>query len=521
MEHPESLLRAVSHGWRTPFTGYAVATLGVGLLTALSQPLRQWVEPTNLVMLYLLLVVGVALRYSRGPAAWSAVLGVLAFDYFHVPPRLSFAVGDVQYLLTFAVMLLVGLVLAEMMARLRQRAEEAAAGERSTSRQYALARELAGAIDMSQVQRLLAAFMHEEVGGLAEVWWVNSREGLHRLAPVAGEDEQTVLPGQGETLIPALLETVLREGGPHEQDDLMRSTHRLLLLPLDAPMRRRGVLAVSAPVVRLGRAQRSQLGAVALLVAIALERLHYVKVAQQATLDMERERLRSTILSALSHDIRTPLTIMVGQADALLDADGEHARTLVLALREQTMRMSELVNNLLDMARLQSSQVALRRDWQSLEEIVGAAIAHLGERLARHTLEVVLPEDLPLVEFDAVLIERVLCNLLENAAKFSPEDGLIRIVAELQTHAVRIAVENSGVNLPGNAERFFEPFVRGDDVATVPGLGLGLSICKIIVEAHGGVLSAGNRSEGGAWFAFTLPRTPPPQLETEESVTNE
>jgi len=245
-------------------------------------------------------------------------------------------------------------------------------------------------------------------------------------------------------------------------------------------------------------------------------------VAQQATLDMERERLRSTILSALSHDIRTPLTIMVGQADALLDAEGERARVLAVALREQAMRMSELVNNLLDMARLQSSQVALRRDWQSVEEIVGAAIAHLGERLAQHSLDVALPEELPLVEFDAVLIERVLCNLLENAAKFSPDGSLIRIVASLQVQDIRVCVEDAGTGLSANdTARLFEPFVRGDDVATVPGLGLGLSICKIIVEAHGGGLSAGNRVGGGAWFAFTLPRTVPPQLEMEEGMERE
>ncbi|MDP5238232.1 DUF4118 domain-containing protein [Uliginosibacterium sp. 31-16] len=501
--------------WSGALTGYLTATLGVALLTALAGPLLAWVEPSNLVMLYLLLVVGVALRFARGPAAWCALLGVLAFDYFHVPPRLSFAVGDVQYLLTFAVMLLVGLLLAELMARLRQQAEEAAAGERNATRQYELARELAGAIDMSQVQTLLAAFMREEVGGLAELWWVSSSEQVRCLSP-ASEAAAAVLPAAGQCLIPALVETVLRDGQVHEQEDLLRSGHRLLLLPLDAPMRRRGVLAVSLPEASLGRALRRQLGAVALLVAIALERLHYVRVAQQATLDMERERLRSTILSALSHDVRTPLTIMVGQADALLDAQGEAARTLTLALREQAMRMSELVNNLLDMARLQSSRLALRRDWQSLEEIVGAAIAHLGERLATHRLEIDLPAELPLLEFDAVLIERVLCNLLENAAKFSPPDGPIRIEAALQADAVRVSVTDAGAGLPAAAvAQLFEPFVRGEGVASVPGLGLGLSICRIIVEAHGGVLSAANREEGGACFAFTLPRGEPPQLDGE------
>lgn len=349
--------RSASLRWRSPGVGYAAASLGVALLTALTQPLLAWVEPSNLVMLYLLLVVGIALRYSRGPAACCALLGVLAFDYFHVPPQLSFAVGDVQYLLTFAVMLLVGLLLAELMARLRQQADVAAAGERAAQRQYELARALAGAIDMNQVHALLEQFVSEEVGGVADLWWLSSREQLRRLN---ANSDAAVLPGAGLSLTPALIETVLRDGRPYEQDDQLRSGHRLLLLPLDAPMRRRGVLAVSVPEARMGATQRHLLTAVTLLVAIALERLHYVKVAQQATLDMERERLRSTILSALSHDVRTPLTIMVGQADALLDAEGASARALTVAIREQAMRMSELVNNLLDMARLQSSRVALR-----------------------------------------------------------------------------------------------------------------------------------------------------------------
>lgn len=498
---------------RRPLAGYLAATLGVAALTLLTEPLRASVEPSNLVMLYLLLVVGVALRYSRGPAAWCAFAGVLAFDYFHVPPRLSLAVGDVQYLLTFAVMLLVGLLLVHLTARLRGHAEQAAESERATRRQYALARELAGAIDVAQVQARLADFVAEEVGGIAELWWVSSTEQLHRLQPAAGAG----LPTSRPMVIPAMIETVLREGRPHEQTDLLHDGQRLLLLPLDAPMRRRGVLSVSAPESRLHPARRAALGAVAVLVAITLERLHYVKVAQQATLEMERERLRSTILAALSHDVRTPLTIMVGQADALLDAAGDEAPRLAAALREQVLRLSELVNKLLDLARLQSGPLALRIDWQSLEEIVGAALAHLGERLAAHRLEICLPPELPLLEFDAVLIERVLCNLLENAAKFSSRGSLIRVVAEVEAQIVQVRVEDRGPGLPeGAVSRLFEPFVRGDLDAGATGLGLGLSICKNIVEAHGGTISAGNRDDGGAWFAFTLPRTPLPRLEDEE-----
>ncbi|MEN3112850.1 DUF4118 domain-containing protein [Uliginosibacterium paludis] len=497
---------------RPALRGYLVATAGVALLTALSHPLVGQVEPTNMVMLYLLLVVAVALRYPHGPAAWSAIAGVLAFDYFHVPPRLSFEVGDVQYLLTFAVMLIVGLLLAQLTTRLRLHAVAARAGELAAQRQYELARALSGTIAPEQVCALLAAFAAERFGGRAELWWQSSSHALGRIGPphTAGN----------EALYRALVETVMREGRAHDQEDLASPGEHLLMLPLDAPMRRRGVLVLCVPEAQWSPELPLALGNVALVTAIALERLHYVSVAQQATVEMERERLRSTLLSALSHDIRTPLTVMVGQAEALAEAPAGRVREQAQALREQALRMSELVNKLLDMARLQASGVSLRRDWQSVEEIVGAALAHLGEALAAHRITLALAPDLPLLEFDAVLIERVLCNLLENAAKFSPAGREIRIEALGRGEVIEIAVADEGVGVPAeHPERLFEAFVRGEAQGAVTGLGLGLSICRIIVEAHGGSLQAENRAQGGARFSFTLPcSAQPPMLPESESA---
>lgn len=501
-------------------TGYALATFGVVAITVLARPLHDLVEPTNLVMIYLLLVVGVAVRFSRGPAAWSALLGVLAFDFFYVPPRLSFVVGDVQYLLTFAVMLFVGLLSAHLTDGLRRQAMQAVERESATKRLYELARELAGSVDIVQVAGLLSAYAIHELEGAAELWWAESGELVSRV------DLDQSDPGNNAGIAPdhgamrVIVETVMRDGKLHERADFARDDCRMLLVPLDAPMRRRGVLVVRVPERRIGGALRSQLSAVAVLVAIALERLHYVRVAQRATLSMERERLRGTILSALSHDIRTPLTVMVGQADALqglVDAS-DPARELVVGIRDQALRMSELTDNLLDMARLQSGQVIPRIEWQSVEEIVGAAVAHLGSRLDAHRLGICLPQDLPLVEFDAVLMERVLSNLIDNAVKYTPAGTQIRITAEATPDALQIVVADNGPGLPGDAiERLFEPFVRGDVMVSQPGLGLGLSICRIIVEAHGGVLSARNLEEGGACFIISVPRRSPPPVDAEDS----
>ncbi|PAS99937.1 MAG: hypothetical protein BSR46_04930 [Candidatus Dactylopiibacterium carminicum] len=487
--------------------GYIAATAGVAGLSLLSEPLAGRVDAANVVMLYLLLVVGVALLSSRGAAAWCALCGVLAFDVFHVPPRLSLRVGDMQYLVTFVVMLLVGLLLAHLTARLRAQAAAAAAEEEAVRHQYGLARELAGCIEVAQVCEAVDAFVRRECSGHARIWWLGRDEVLQALGPDGAEEVRRTL-----------VEVALAEGHTREMPDPADPGGRLLMLVLEAPRRRRGVLLLEIPVVRAERLSRSRAEALALLVATALERLHYVGVAQQATVEMERERLRSTLLAALSHDIRTPLTVLVGQADALYEneARGMPVSRLAAAMREQAMHMSELVDNLLDMARLQSGRLQLRRDWQSVEEIVGAATAHLEVRLQQHCLRIELPSDLPLLEFDAVLIERVLCNLLENAAKYSPPGSTVHLRARLLPGMLQLMVEDDGPGLSAQAlQHLFEPFQRGETAGSVPGLGLGLSICRLIVEAHGGQLTAANRVEGGVCFAFTLPLSAQPALAPE------
>jgi len=252
---------------------------------------------------------------------------------------------------------------------------------------------------------------------------------------------------------------------------------------------------------------------------VALERLHYVEIAQATEVKMLTERLRSSILSALSHDLRTPLTAMVGLADSLFlikPALPPAALETAQALHEQSARLAGLVGNLLDMARLNAGQVTLRREWQSIEEVVGSSIKLLGSALADHPVKVDLPADLPLVEFDAVLVERVFCNLLENAAKYAPANTPIQLSARLIDHFIEVSVEDCGPGFPEHRrDELFNMFVRGHSASGKPGAGLGLAICKAIVEAHGGQIRAGNRTEGGANVSFTLPAGNPPIVEEE------
>ena len=303
--------------------------------------------------------------------------------------------------------------------------------------------------------------------------------------------------------------------------DLGNMGYAPLYLPLRASMRIRGVLAVQFT----HQAQEttddltSLLEALSSLSAVALERLHYVEVAQTTEVKMLTERLRSSILSALSHDLRTPLTAMVGLADSLaLIKPPLNPMALEIAqlLQEQATRLSSMVNNLLDMARLNAGKVVLRREWQPLEEVVGASIKLLGTTLDQHKIKVDLPRDLPLLNFDAVLIERVLCNLLENASKYAPPNTDIRLTARVQEQEMLISISDQGKGFPTeNREHLFDMFVRGESETEHSGTGLGLAICKAIIESHDGRIVASNQRSGGACIYFTLPLGSPPTIEQE------
>ncbi|MEK7413920.1 MAG: ATP-binding protein, partial [Planctomycetota bacterium] len=250
------------------------------------------------------------------------------------------------------------------------------------------------------------------------------------------------------------------------------------------------------------------------LVAIAVERLHFVEVAQHAQLQMTGERLRSSILSALSHDIRTPLTALYGMTDMLALTQPPlppAARNMVEAMREQALRLNGMVSNLLDMAKLRAENIRLNQEWQPVEEVIGASIKLLGIALTHHPVKVLLQPDMPLLKFDAVLMERVLCNLLENAAKYAPPSSIITISARIEDDKAAMSVRDSGPGFPPDKlDKVFELFERGDTESSVPGMGLGLSICRSIIEAHGGKIYASNRD--GACVTFTLPLGDPPVI---------
>ena len=498
---------------------YLWAAIGCGAVTLLSMPLAAHFDRSNIVAIYILTVVLAGVRFGRGPAALAAVLCVSAFDFFFVPPRFSFAVSDVQYLLTFFIMLAVGLIAGQLTAGLRFQARVALHREERAGALYELARDLSGAVQLDQVVKISDESIERTFHASAALLLPDATGHL-TLASARAEPSLIVDIG--------IAQWAFDKGHPAGFGTDTLPGSEVLYIPLRAPAQPRGVLALRAKNRRLLKIpeQRQLLDTFAALIAIALERVHYVGVAQDALVRMESERLRNSLLAALSHDLRTPLTVLVGLAESLaltkppLSADQMETAE---AIQDEARRMSTLVSNLLDMARIESGEVTLDLQWQPLEEVVGAALESARSMLKQHRVEVRLPRNLPLVQFDAVLIERVLVNLLENASKYTPPGSEVTLSAQVAADQLEVSVSDNGPGLPaGKEEAVFQKFTRGKRESATPGVGLGLAICRAIVESHRGKIVAINRPGGGVTFSFTLPLGKPPAAadEPESEIAN-
>jgi two-component system sensor histidine kinase KdpD len=474
--------------------------------TALATPLVPHLDLANIVMIYLLMVVVVAMQFGRGPAVLSTFVSVAAFDYFFVAPRFSFAISDLQYGVTFGVMLIVGMVIAHLTSSLRYQARVASHRELRARALYEFARELSGALQTEQIFETTSRFIENTFGGKATLLLPDEHGKLIDAESSAGIES-------------GIAQWAFDHASPAGAGTDTLASSPAFYMPLVAPMRTRGVLAIVPQSRRwiLIPEQRQQFDTFAALAAIALERVHYIEVAQSALVHMESERLRNSLLSALSHDLRTPLTSLVGLSESLTRSQpplDTAQMTLARALHDETLRMSNLVSNLLDMARIQSGKVELNLQWQPLEEVVGSALRACGPTLlAEHVLQTRLAPHLPLVRFDAVLLERVLCNLVENAVKYTPPGSRIIIAAEAVGQYMQVSVIDNGPGLPAGREQvLFEKFTRGEQESATAGVGLGLAICQAIITAHGGVIGAAAAPEGGASIVFTLPLGTPPAL---------
>jgi two-component system sensor histidine kinase KdpD len=406
---------------------------------------------------------------------------------------------------------------------LRREARVASKRERRTGAMYAMAGELGAALATEQIVGIGMRHVSEVFRAKVAMLLPDSSDKVRqKLDPSDTSSAALLLDASALDLDVGQWVYDQQKPAGHGTDTLPAAA--ALYLPLKAPMRTRGVLAVvtrNAGELDVPE-QKRMLDAFAAQIALALERVHYVEIARDALVSMESERLRNSLLSAISHDLRTPLTTIVGFASMLAEAHGDTRSPanaeLIAAIHDESLRMTSIVTNLLDMARLQAGGLRLNRQWSLLEETVGAALRACRRVLNGRPVEVRLPADLPFLQLDAVLMERLFSNLLENAAKYTPPGSKLVIGAEsIEADGkpfVRVYIDDNGPGLPANMEdRVFEKFTRGEKESAKPGIGLGLSICRAIVQAHGGTIGANNRLDEslpdpqvqGARFWFTLP----------------
>ena len=502
---PASALAAPSGPVPRSRVGYLVAAAVVLGCTGLSALLPPDLAPTNLVMVYLLGVVAVSLWLGRGPSMLASLLSVAAFDFFFVPPFGTFAVADTEYLFTFLVMLLTGLVISTLTARVQFQAESARRRERRTAALYAISRELAATQNHEQIARI--ALRH--VGEAADVRAVVLLPDLERTLVAAGAQPGGFVPSQHDE---AVAKWVLEHGQTAGRGTTTLPGAEGVYLPLTASRGTVGVLGVApaGTAQDLDLEQLHLLEALAGLVALAIERADLEAEAERIRLDIETERLRSSLLSAVSHDLRTPLSVITGASSTLLDTgpslDPGVRRELAASILEESERLNRLVANLLDMTRLQAGALEVQKQWQPVEEVIGAALARLSRQLKGRPVTAQIAPDLPFAPLDDLLIQQVLVNLLENASRHTPPGTPIDVSARKEDKSVLIEVADRGPGLPpGDPNLLFEKFYRAGESASRVGTGLGLAICRGIVSLHGGRIQAENRPGGGAVFRFSLP----------------
>lgn len=506
---------------RTPWTNYVPAAMVVAACTAIGWLFHHFqLAEANIVMQYLLGVALVAARFGRGPALAAALASVLLFDFFFVTPYLTFAVSDTEYAITFLIMLVISFLISALTARLQAQVRAAAVREHRTAALYRLTRSLSQIsgtdflIHLAGQQLVeifhgdVAIYLHEPNGAVVPRFGSGSEIAKHPVNPLVAHwvTEHAHAAGAGTDTLP---------------------NASALFVPLSASQRTLGALGVRCNELIIFRdpEQYRLLETCAGVIAQALERDQIALEAHEARMQTEAERLRNSLLSAVSHDLRTPLAAIAGASSTLVAEQEtlplETRRELAESIYAETDRLNRLVANLLDMTRLEGGAMAVNKEWQSLEEIIGVVLRRLSGRLAEHPVTTNVPADLPLVSCDDVLVQQVLMNLLENAAKYSSDGATIDISASVGGRNVVVEVADHGRGLaPGDEQRIFDKFYRIAPGGTPGGVGLGLAICRGILDLHGGRIWAENRPTGGAIFRFSLPIERPDEAKASALAPN-
>lgn len=505
-----------------PWPRYLAASGAVAAATLLASGFGLLgLAEANVVMAYLAGVAGVAYRLGRGPAVWASVLSVLVFDVCFVPPFWSFSVNDTQYLFTFAVMLVIGLLVSTLTARLRTQLELGHRRERGTLALHLLGRQLSSLAGDVFLAGAVGQHLREMTGGDVTIYLDQTKAGAAGTAPAIVFGQDTAIarhPVSGPAAHWVMTHDRIAGRGT---DTLPNAV--ALFVPLTGSQSTLGAIAVrveeSARLLQPD--QRQWLESCANQLALAVERDRMTVSAADARLQAEAEHMRSTLLSSVSHDLKTPLAAIAGASSTLLQLEPAGTgtrRELLDTIADEAVRLNRLLENILQIARLDSGAVTPNKQWNVLEDIIGSALRRTKPDLGGHRVEVRLPTEMSLLFVDGLLIEQVFTNLLENAARYTPAGSHVLVTAVVESRELVVTVADDGPGLQaGSEEAVFDRFYRG---ATGPdagrGSGLGLAICRTITRLHGGGITAANRPGGGAAFTLRLPLAEnPPRLPVE------
>jgi two-component system sensor histidine kinase KdpD len=516
---------------RMNWSHYGLSLLMVAAVTLFNWLLHGRIELVNIALIYQLPVAFSAFWWGRWPAYFTAVSSVLAFDFLFVPPIFTFTVYDIRYVWSFLSFLVVAFVIGGRTELLRYEATAARAREKSTRALYDFSREIVAVIDLDTIARKLAGQAADALGRRVVVLLPDANGSLTVWAerdPEAG-DPQTDMTPTGKIPLADSAEAAVAVWAYEHRQIAGRSTETLpaaqyLYLPLNTRDNTVGVLGVRIVEKLITHEQRRLMNAWAGLAAIAIERVKLTEEARQAALLAESDRLRSALFNSVSHELRTPLATIIGSSSTLLEAEDVYSaaerRSLIETVKEGAARINLILLNLLDTARLESGMLKLKYDWCDIEDIIGTALRQLTDQIKGRPLEIIIPDDVPLLRGDCVLLVQVLVNLVDNAIKYSPRGGGIEIKVGSSGDSLQVSVADRGAGIPeADLPRVFDKFFRIQrPTGNVPGTGLGLSICKGLVEAHGGRIWAENAAGGGAVISFTLPlgtnqATIPPESE--------
>jgi two-component system, OmpR family, sensor histidine kinase KdpD len=487
----------------SPIWRYLLSLGLVSISSLLGIIVRGSLEPANIVMLYLASVVISAIFLGRGPSLFTSVAGVLAFDFFLVPPYHTFAINDTEYIITFLMLFVISLVISSLTARGREQAEAAIRRESQTSALYSLGRDLTSATDLKNAVEVIISNISQAFG--RDVVIFLSENG--RLYPFASS------PGfqsDENELAVAAWAFVHDQPAGRGTDTLPAASIRCL--PLKTSNGLVGVLGIHPKEEGsfLTSEQRQTLAAFTNQAALAIERACLAEQARQAELLKATEKLQTALLNSISHDLRTPLVSITGALTSLDEQsemlDDENRRSLIATAREEADRLNRLVGNLLSMTRIESGAIKLHYEPGDIEDVIGTALEQLGSRVGQHDVKVYVPENYPLVPMDFTLMVQVVVNVLDNAIKYSSERSPIEVSANLTDKYACLQIADRGVGIPpDDLARVFDKFYRVQRLENVSGTGLGLSISKGIIDIHHGNIYASAREGGGVMITIELP----------------